>query len=311
MISAMMKEESKMQPIFARHETFHPRFGWLKKGFDRAVENPTIFSEESATVSLGVGKNMVKAIRYWCIAYKILEEDPTQKTHALIPTPFGQLLLNADGWDPYLEDLGSLWLLHWNLLKVPTQATAWYYTFNIFNRNDFTSDELLQYLIEYKDNEFPSNKVITSSLSKDIGCLLRMYVEQRTGDGPREDSIDSPFLELGLIKPYEDSRYFAMNAGPKPGLAPEIIAAACLDFASNHGKGAKTVSITRLLQEEGSPGLCFKIKESTLCDAIENVSKDFSDIALSDTAGLNQLSYSKDPYKLIEKILNHYYRKRG
>ncbi len=23
--------------IFARHETFHPRFGWLKKGFDRAL----------------------------------------------------------------------------------------------------------------------------------------------------------------------------------------------------------------------------------------------------------------------------------
>jgi len=22
--------------VFARHETFHPRFGWLKKGFDRA-----------------------------------------------------------------------------------------------------------------------------------------------------------------------------------------------------------------------------------------------------------------------------------
>ncbi|WP_255447833.1 DUF4007 family protein [Picosynechococcus sp. PCC 11901] len=29
--------------MFARHETFHPRFGWLKKGFDRQNKIP-IFS---------------------------------------------------------------------------------------------------------------------------------------------------------------------------------------------------------------------------------------------------------------------------
>ena len=27
-----MERETAMYPIFARHETFHPRFGWLKKG---------------------------------------------------------------------------------------------------------------------------------------------------------------------------------------------------------------------------------------------------------------------------------------
>ncbi len=311
MMIIVKKEEIKSQPVFARHETFHPRFGWLKKGFDRAIENPTIFSEESATVSLGVGKNMVKAIRYWCLAYKILREDTTNKHRVLVPTSFGQRLLNSDGWDPYLEDLRSLWLLHWNLLKSPSQATAWYYTFNVFNRSVFKSDDLLNGLTEYRDYAFPLSKVITSSLSKDISCLLRMYAEQKTVDGPREDSIDSPFVELGLIKPYEETGSYAMNIGHKTGLAPEIIVAACLDFALSHSEGARTVSISRLLYDEGSPGLCFKIKESTLCEAIENVSRDFSDIALSDTAGLNQLSYNKDPHKLIEKILNHYYRKRG
>ena len=58
------KTKTKIQPIFARHETFHPRFGWLKKGFDKAIENSAIFSEESASTALGVGKNMVNAIRY-------------------------------------------------------------------------------------------------------------------------------------------------------------------------------------------------------------------------------------------------------
>lgn len=311
MRTTTIKEDNKLQPVFARHETFHPRFGWLKKGFDRAIENPMCFSEETAAVSLGVGKNMVKAIRYWCLAYKILQEDTANKNRALIPTPFGQYLLKNDGWDPYLEDLGSLWLLHWHLLKSPSLAPAWYYTYNIFNHLVFKSEDLLNGLREYKDYAFPLSKVITSSLFKDISCLLRMYAEQRATDGPREDSIDSPFAELGLIKLYEEAGAYAMNVGHKPGLAPEIIVAACLDFASSHSEGAKTISIARLLYDEGSPGLCFKIKESSLCDAIESISKDFSDVALSETAGLNQLSYNKDPHKLFDKILNHYYRRRG
>ena len=66
--------ESVIHPIFARHETFHPRFGWLKKGFDKADEDDRVFSRDSAAVVLGVGKNMVKAIRYWCIAFKVVDE---------------------------------------------------------------------------------------------------------------------------------------------------------------------------------------------------------------------------------------------
>ncbi|MCT7964099.1 DUF4007 family protein [Laspinema sp. D1] len=52
-----------VNPVFARHETFHPRFGWLKKGFDKAKEDPGVFLAEDAPVRLGVGKNMVRSIR--------------------------------------------------------------------------------------------------------------------------------------------------------------------------------------------------------------------------------------------------------
>ena len=138
-----------------------------------------------------------------------------------------------------------------------------------------------------------------------------MYVEQRIKEGLREDSIDSPFVELGLIKHYGDTKHYAMNIGPKPGLIPEIIVAACLEFAASHAAGAKTITISRLLYEEGSPGLCFKIKENWLCDAIEIISTHFNDIALSETAGLIQVSYNKNPYQLSDMLLNHYYKKRG
>lgn len=46
---------------FARHETFHPRWGWLKKGFEMSGIDSRIFLAEFAPVKLGVGKNMVRA----------------------------------------------------------------------------------------------------------------------------------------------------------------------------------------------------------------------------------------------------------
>ncbi len=49
-----------VSPVFARHETFHPRFGWLKKGFDKASGSPDIFLNDAAPTILGVGKNMVR-----------------------------------------------------------------------------------------------------------------------------------------------------------------------------------------------------------------------------------------------------------
>ncbi|QTA89668.1 DUF4007 family protein [Desulfonema magnum] len=58
--------------FFARHETFCPRYGWLKKGFD-GVRESDIFDSPDAIEKLGVGKNMVRAIRFWCVAFKIIE----------------------------------------------------------------------------------------------------------------------------------------------------------------------------------------------------------------------------------------------
>ncbi len=132
---------------FARRETFHPRFSWLKKGFDRASVDSEIFLREDAPVRLGVGKNMVRSIWYWCSAFKLLQDDQL--------TEFGQQLLGADGWDPYLEDPASLWLLHWKLFEYPCQATAWNFAFNDFRQVKFTAEDLFYQLCEYRDRVAP------------------------------------------------------------------------------------------------------------------------------------------------------------
>ncbi|WP_308253209.1 DUF4007 family protein [Geminocystis sp. GBBB08] len=67
--------ENGVTPTFARHETFHPRWGWLKKGFDVASNDSNIFNSEDAPVRLGVGKNMVRSLRYWCYTFKIIDTE--------------------------------------------------------------------------------------------------------------------------------------------------------------------------------------------------------------------------------------------
>ena len=302
---------SKILPIFARHETFHPRFGWLKKGFDKASENNLVFSKESAPVVLGVGKNMVKSIKYWCIAFKVVDETKDNGKYVHKPTSFAKKLLRESGWDPFLENPSSLWLLHWNLFKPPCYAPAWYFAFNELNKIDFSADDLLFSLKEYRNKQFPSKKIHDSSLSKDVNCLLRMYVERTGQKNLKEDSLDCPFTDLGIINAYTDSKRLTFNFGNKPTLPPEIIVSACLEFSSSFQDDARTISISRLLYDAGSPGQAFKLTESSLSDAIETISRKAKDIYLTDTAGMIQFAYDSDPSEISERILDGYYRKRN
>ena len=296
-------------PYFARHETFHPRFGWLKKGFDKVKDDSNVFNRADAPVILGVGKNMVRAIRYWCWAFKVIEEYQEKSKHYYRQSEPGEKLLAPNGYDQYLEDPASLWLLHWNLLKNPCYATTWYYTFNHFQQAEFTVDDLLSSLVEYKEKTYPTSPIVKDSLNKDVTCLLRMYAEQKNTKGFLEDSIDSPFVELGLIHQSSDSRYYSFNIGNKTNLPYEIIVYTCLKFAFEVSNETRSINISRLLYEEGSPGFIFKLTQGALLEAIEHVASYFKGIALSDTAGVIQFFYYENPGDLAEKLLNFYYSK--
>lgn len=254
---------------------------------------------------LGVGKNMVRSLRYWCAAFKLLKDDQ--------PTEFGQQLLGHDGWDAYLEDPASLWLLHWKLLESPNLATAWDFAFNHFRPVEFTNEDLFYQLCEYRDRQAP--RISDSSLKKDISCILRMYVVQPSKSQVSEDSLDCPFTALGLIHTAGDSRHYLFQVGQKPTLVPEIVVYACLQHHARKGSMAKTIPIANLLYDPGSPGLVFKLTESAICEAIETVARRWQQISLSDAAGKLQFSFEGEPRfpkgsfhkSLATDILDRYY----
>jgi hypothetical protein len=295
--------------VFARHETFHPRYGWIKKGFDAAKRDSKAFVRNDAHVTLGVGKNMVRSIRYWAHAFKVLEDDPRAagRLRESRTTEFGEFLLGPHGVDRYLEDLGSLWLLHWQLLKEPSLATAWRFTFFEHGRPAVSSTELTGQLEEFLDAHYPGSRIARSSLKKDATCILRMYGELPTGSEISEDSIHCPFAELGLLRATGNGGQYGFRIGWKPGLSKEMITALCLDYAAELGSSAQTIALNRLHSGEGSPGLALRLSESDVYGALEEVAQETNTIALTESAGVIQLSFSEDPAAISRQVLLRHY----
>lgn len=301
-------------PAFARHETFHPRYGWLKKGFDAAARQPDIFFTDDATTQLGVGKNMVRAIRYWCVAYKILEERPNpirprlRDAHA---TGFGELLLGRSGWDPFLEDPASLWLLHWQLLRAPCTAPAWYAIFNHLRAAEFTDETLANQLQIFCDAHPEWTGVVPNSLMKDARCLLRMYADVRTGRDLPEDSIASPFIELELVQVLQATqRHYTLHVGPKRSLPPAIVAFACVDFASMFATTSRLMTVSRLAHAAGSPGRAFQLTEADIANYLDAYMSRTSGLRLTQAAGTRQLIVDEALLSAPTRLLQNYYGRR-
>jgi hypothetical protein len=303
-----------LQPVFARHETFAPRYGWLKKGFDAALARPDVFLQRDAPITLGVGKNMVRAIRYWGEAFKVLARRPNKDRPRLfdaVPTEFGEALLSDDGWDPYLESPASLWLLHWKLLEFPCVAPSWYFALAQPGAVAATADAVLT-LIQRSCADRPEwGDVATNSLRKDVRCLLRMYASVTSGRDLLEDTIDSPFSELGLVRELPGSpKTLTFVEGPKPGLADDVVAYASLCFATRQSEGVTPLS--RLASEPGSPGVVFRLSEVQLGEALERASNRHKGLAVTTSAAAPVFVYSSELGSDPDNILRGFYvRGRG
>ena len=155
---------------FSGHQTFTFRYGWLEKG-SRAVAAPngaSALSADDALVRLGVGKNMVDSIRYWCLVTQMLQPDSSAKRPSereLEPTPIGRKLLLEPGWDPFLEDDASLWLVHWLLVSNPRIVTTWQIVFSAFQRPDATKRDIVDFVAGFAEKH--GAKITEASLGRE------------------------------------------------------------------------------------------------------------------------------------------------
>lgn len=139
---------------FSGHETFPFRYGWLKKGVSALSHNPTFFSTDRAMVELGVGKNMVNSIKYWCSASGLIEPEKSnvaRGNYAL--TEIAKELVLESGFDPYFEDLATLWLIHWQIASNAEQCTTWYWLFNQWHAVEFTKEQVFSEIQKWLEKQ--------------------------------------------------------------------------------------------------------------------------------------------------------------
>lgn len=282
---------------FAKHETFSIRDGWLTKGLITLEENPRVFLDEEAPEELGLGRNMVRALRFWMQATGLTDEvfDDGQKIQEA--TYMGRFIRE---FDPYLEDEGSLWLIHYNLVCSREFATTWYWFFNHYIPNKFTREDFLENLGHWI-NAQPEveKKIATSSLRKDFTILTKTYVADKRTDKSPEDVMESPLTALGLISSFTErdddnkkKNVYRYESGVSANIHPLVFLFIMLDRQSKEREGAYQVGLQNVLRDPMNIGRTFNIGLTGFEDLLGRLNDNYADwrVTLTRTGGLDQLT---------------------
>lgn len=298
-------------PGFSGHETFPFRYSWLKKGIEALINDPGFLSDERAMVYLGVGKNMVRSIRHWCLAAGLVEEVPAQTGNRTLldPTPLARRLFSDTGYDSYLEDPATLWLIHWQIASNLKAAATWYWVFNLWNVVEFTKAALISEIQAWLEAG-SYKKVALNSLKRDADCFIRTYVHSRQAkESLSEDTLSCPLVDLHLIEELADAKTYRFQRGPQGSLPDEVLVFALLEFWRTQEDDVNSIAFEKIAFEPGSPGKIFKMDEDSLVSRLERVEMISNGILrYDDTAGLKQVyrrsNEETDPLYLIDS----YYR---
>jgi hypothetical protein len=250
-------------PSFAGHQTFALRSAWLKKGLDALRNDARVFSAEDALVTLGVGKNMVSAIRHWLLATQ-LATTTTERGGELVASSLGtSLFADVNGVDPFLEDPATLWILHWNLCGPGSQAFTWTYAFNVWREWEWSPAALTD-AIQNAARAVSSKPASTETVERDVSVFIQTYVAPSERSQNAEDGLDCPLRELGLLRPaLGNQQQYTFAVGPKPSLPTAIFAWALLKFWDWKYAGNTTIAARDITYAEGSPGVVFKLDEDS------------------------------------------------
>jgi hypothetical protein len=283
---------------FSGHDSFQCRQFWLKKGFDFVLAGRS-FNTDNAVVDLGVGKNMVASIRFWLKAFSITDNKDQ-------PTGFGNLLFGDLGFDPFLEDDGSLWLLHYHLVTSGF-ASIYYLIFNELRREriEFNKESFLNFIKRRSE----TNKAINfnaKTLSEDFDVFRKMYLASTT-DRLNEDGYSGLLAELSLVNKIENrvenkkEELFSIENTAREKLPVEIFLYAILQ----NSRWDLSINLVNLEQDINSPGSIFAINRQGIIEKILEAQSRYPWIQYNDHAGIKELQLREKPEPLT--ILRDYY----
>lgn len=290
---------------FSGHESFICKQFWLKKGIDFLLDEGNSFSSDEAVVRLGVGKNMVRSIRFWLRAFGLTDNNDQIKK-------IGKYIFSDDGKDPYVESIGTTWLLHY-LLVSTKKASIYHLLFNEFRRlrPEFKAEQLDSYIARTCKQDSPAS-YNENTVKRDIRVMLNSYLPPSISKRSEiEDSFSGLLYEIRLVEQKtkvdlireEKVTYYSIEPDFRESLPCEIILYSIL----NNPKFGRSITFQDLYSSPNSPGSIFGLSQEGLYQKIQQILERFSECSYSETAGNRVLQISS---KLTDKyqILDAYYQ---
>lgn len=297
---------------FSGHESFTCRYAWLPKAVESLTENPSLFSDiDEAMVQLGLGKNMVRSLRFWVQAMRVAEPG---KGNTLRLTEFGELVFAENGLDPFMEDVSTLWLLHWQLCSHKDNPLfAWHFLFNRYNEPEIVRSEVLESI--GRESKQLARPLAKATLAQHFDVLMHTYMPTRGKKNEiLEDNLDCPLVELELIqrtgekfnKKDVNEPVYGFNREPKPDLTMGVFAFAVDCYWKLYKPDEVTLSLSELTMGMGSPGQVFKLPEDEVRSRLSSMSGWGEDYEYRETAMFEQLVRVKNNYTTNELITYAY-----
>src|SRR5262249_22560639 len=102
--------------------------------------------------------------------------------------------------DPFLEDIRTLWLIHWRLAtNIHEPLFAWDYLLNRWQQPEISRTAVLRTF--QQEAERLERRLSKVTLEQHFDTFLHSYVPTRSRKGDiQEDNLDCPLVELELIQ---------------------------------------------------------------------------------------------------------------
>ena len=288
--------------VINKHGSFYLRSGWGTKIIQAVEADNMIFSpanEQEAVDRIGLGRVMIKALRYWADASGLTTEEKVQGGIAERRTDLFDLL---EANDRYFQKPGSLLLLHRNIALNEENATAWYWAFNEFDKQAFSKEEFVEGLHYFLAvNEMSIKK---AAVDKEFNCFKNTYLAEKKFDIKTVMDEDTyPFFgSLHLLRVNEDNK-FEKAYLTKAEMPLHILIYAIAKDNPEESSHSRQVSIDKIMEEKRQVGNYFPMRYSKLIDMLlEAENKKL--LTLNNNFGNRFIEFSDVQY---DRLLNEYY----
>lgn len=294
--------------VVNKHGSFYLRSGWGTKIIDAVKEDETIFSpnnEQAAVDNIGLGRVMIKALRYWSDAIGLTEEEKRPTGISKKRTSLFDLI---DMHDRYFQRMGSLLLMHRNLARNIKTATAWYWAFNEFKAQAFTKEDFVDGLHAFLGVNGVNVK--RAATEKEFNCFKNTYIGE--GKFDRKTIVDDdtyPFLApLHLLRINDEKKYEKVSITKADMPCEILIYSIAYDNGDElTGWEQKQISIDQLMEDKLQIGKYYNIRYSKLIEMLmEAENKNL--LILSNNFGNRHIEMTDYPY---QNLLRQYYAGEG